>query len=101
MADYNVTVTNSDIKIVSVGTQGDPGVGVPVGGLAGQFLRKLTNNNYEAEWTNSSSTASAIVSDSEPLTGSNGELWFNDSTDVLRVYAGSTWQTQTLDDGFF
>lgn len=101
MSDYNVVVDTSGIKVVSVGIQGEPGVGVPPGGLAGQFLRKLTNNNFEAEWTNSSSTAAAIVTDSEPLTGSTGELWYNDSTDILRVYASGTWQNQTLDDGFF
>lgn len=101
MADYNVTVDTSDIKIVQVAVQGDPGAGVPTGGTAGQFLRKATNNDFETEWTNSSSTAAAIVSDSPPLTGSTGELWFQDSTDVLRVYAAGNWQGQTLDDGFF
>lgn len=34
------------------GAQGDPGVGVPVGGTAGQVLAKDTNADYDTTWVN-------------------------------------------------
>jgi hypothetical protein len=69
-----VVITEGDNYIIEVGTQGPPGV---------------------------DGAGRATVQDSEPLVAVNGELWFNDSTDVLKVYANGVWQTQTLDDEFF
>lgn len=37
-------------KIATVGQQGEPGEGVPAGGLSGQFLRKSSNVSYDTEW---------------------------------------------------
>jgi hypothetical protein len=51
--------TYNDLLTISVtpigdaglsGNQGEPGVGVPLGGLAGQILRKVSNTDYETEW---------------------------------------------------
>lgn len=37
-------------KLATVGQQGEPGEGVPTGGLSGQFLRKQSNVSYDTEW---------------------------------------------------
>lgn len=80
---YNVTVSGDTIEVIlndtpqvtlEVGVQGPPGI---------------------------SGIGKATVQDSTPLVGTEGELWFNDSTNILRIYANSDWQFQTLDDGYF
>lgn len=43
------TVTNG-----ANGQDGDPGVGVPTGGTAGQILAKASGTNYDTEWVNQS-----------------------------------------------
>lgn len=43
--------------------------------------------------------ALATVADSAPPTGQNGQLWFNFSSNVLRVWYDDGWEDQTLDDG--
>lgn len=37
-------------NLATVGQQGDPGEGVPTGGLSGQFLRKQSDISYDTEW---------------------------------------------------
>ncbi|MEM9945482.1 MAG: hypothetical protein AAF810_05390 [Cyanobacteria bacterium P01_D01_bin.36] len=44
-------------------------------------------------------SALAIVADSEPPTGDDGQLWYNFSTNILRVRYDGNWDDQTLDDG--
>ncbi len=72
-----VIVTEGNNYIIEVGIQGPPGTG------------------------GSGSGGGAIIQDSQPLTGTEGQLWFNDSTDILKVYANGVWQTQTMDDEYF
>ncbi len=83
MSNYTVTIqeTNNQVSItgeqniiVETGVQGPPGI---------------------------DGIGTALVSDSTPLTGQDGELLFNPTNKVLRVYANSDWQFQTMDDGFF
>ena len=69
-----VVIVDGDNYIVEVGTQGPPGI---------------------------DGAGRAIVQDSPPLVGVEGELWFDDSTDILKIYANGTWQSQTLDDQFY
>lgn len=38
------------IPIVSAGVDGDPGEGVPTGGTTGQYLRKESSTDYDADW---------------------------------------------------
>jgi hypothetical protein len=45
-----VTIDNNTIQVVTVGTQGAAGVGVPSGGEAGQVLAKVDAENYNTEW---------------------------------------------------
>lgn len=58
---HNIKVTNINRNIVlrhtghrgpegPEGLQGDPGVGVPAGGLDGQILQKASNADYDFEW---------------------------------------------------
>lgn len=70
--DYTVNVGVNRTLVIETGVQGPPG---------------------EASF--------ALIQDVEPTTGIEGQLWFNDTTDVLKVYADGTWQTQTMDDEYF
>lgn len=69
-----VVVVDGENYIIEVGTQGPPGI---------------------------DGAGRATVQDSPPLVGVEGELWFDDSTDILKIYANGTWQSQTLDDQFY
>ena len=55
------------------GAQGIPGVGVPVGGLTGQFLSKASNTSYDTAWTTLSlagyATESWVTAGFYPLVG--------------------------------
>ena len=55
------------------GAQGSPGVGVPVGGLTGQFLSKASNTSYDTAWTTLSlagyATESWVTAGFYPLVG--------------------------------
>lgn len=53
------------------------------------------------EGSGGTAKALANVTDSEPLSGDTGELWFNDSTDELKVRANAAWNALTVDDGHF
>lgn len=46
----NKTITIAEMPI---GAKGDPGVGVPAGGLEGQILTKISDNDFETEWKSS------------------------------------------------
>ena len=43
--------------------------------------------------------ALATISDSAPPTGQNGQFWFNQTTNELRIWYQDGWERQTLDDG--
>lgn len=77
MSQVEIIVQDSNNYILEVNTQGPPGIAGDAG------------------------IGKAYVSSSAPLTGLEGELWFNDETEVLRVYANGSWQVQTMDDEFF
>jgi hypothetical protein len=55
------------------GPQGAPGVGVPAGGTAGQFLTKIDGTNYNTDWTTVNltglATESWVTAGFYPLTG--------------------------------
>jgi hypothetical protein len=71
---FNVYVEDSTNVVVTVGEQGPPG---------------------------NSAIGRALVQDAEPTSGTTGDLWFSDETDVLKIYANGVWQNQTIDDQFF
>jgi hypothetical protein len=69
------------------GSQGIPGVGVPVGGTAGQVLAKVDGVNYNTEWIDQSAP-DFISSVSAPLAVTSGNLTVN-----LSGYATETFVT--------
>ncbi len=76
MSNSNIEIIVSDDSnyIIEIGTQGPAGV---------------------------DGAGRAVVQDTPPLTGVNGELWFDDSTEILKVYVNGAWRNQTLDDQFY
>jgi hypothetical protein len=69
------------------GSQGIPGVGVPVGGTAGQVLAKVDGVDYNTEWIDQSAP-DFISSVSAPLAVTTGNLTIN-----LAGYATETFVT--------
>jgi hypothetical protein len=45
-----VAVSDTEIEVITVGTQGPAGVGVPAGGTTRQALVKASDANYDVEW---------------------------------------------------
>lgn len=43
------------------GDQGDPGVGVPTGGTAGQVLAKNSSTNYDTSWVDQTGGSGSAV----------------------------------------
>lgn len=66
------------------GDDGAPGVGVPVGGSAGQILRKASETNYDTEWATPSSGGTGGAVDS--VNGQDGVVVL-DAGDVGAVPA--------------
>ena len=54
------------------GASGAPGVGVPVGGTAGQVLSKIDATNYNTQWVTGSGGGQAWVVDQIPVETPNG-----------------------------
>ena len=71
----------------SQGSQGIPGVGVPVGGTAGQVLAKVDGVDYNTEWIDQSAP-DFISSVSAPLAVTSGNLTID-----LSAYATETFVT--------
>lgn len=80
------------------GPQGIPGVGVPTGGTAGQFLTKIDGTNYNTAWTSLSldgyATESWVTAGFYPLTGNpSGFLTSSALTPYLTISsAAATYQ---------
>lgn len=49
---YTITLTDGTTSTFTVtnGAKGDKGDSIPSGGIAGQFLKKKSNTDYEYEW---------------------------------------------------
>ncbi len=81
------------------GPQGTPGVGVPTGGTAGQFLAKVDGTNYNTAWTTLNlegyATESWVTAGFYPLTGNpSGFLTSSALTPYLTISsAAATYQT--------
>lgn len=78
MSDITVEVVNPGITVSSTqaginialnsGKDGDPGIGVPVGGTVGQVLSKKTTTDFDTEWVDQTG-GSGGTSDHGELTG--------------------------------
>ena len=61
-----VTESSEDITVNVSNAPGPAGVGVPIGGTAGQVLKKLSNTNYDTFWT--------LDGVGVPYTGATGDV---------------------------
>jgi hypothetical protein len=50
VSETEVTITVTDSGVVLSVAQGQAGIGVPSGGLTGEVLTKVSNDNYDTEW---------------------------------------------------
>lgn len=63
---HRITITDEegdntfDVMNGAQGAQGEPGEGVPAGGVTGQVLKKRSNTNYDTYWTNESGTVLSV-----------------------------------------
>ena len=55
-----VVKKDGSIDVLTVGTQGANGVGVPTGGTTGQVLKKTSNSDYATEWGNESGGSGGV-----------------------------------------
>jgi hypothetical protein len=55
------TVKTTVITVAQLGKQGFSGVGVPIGGTAGQVLAKIDNVNYNTHWVDDLNISKFIV----------------------------------------
>ena len=62
---YTITLTDGTTSTFTVtnGAKGDKGDSIPSGGIAGQFLKKKSNTDYEYEWADI--TPTAVISNAE------------------------------------
>ena len=66
--EVTITVTSSGVTLTV--QSGQPGIGVPSGGTTGQYLRKLSNTNYDTGWASEGSTGTVTqVNTGAGLTG--------------------------------
>ena len=79
MATYPTVIENENL-VVTIGVQGPPGAD-GVDGVDGHGL--------------------AIVSETEPLTAAEGDIWFNPTTKLEKIYATGAWQSKTIDGLYF
>lgn len=68
----------------AAGLQGEPGEGLPTGGTTGQYLRKLSDTDYDYEWQTIALTALSALSDVDTTGASDGNALIYDA-------ATSTW----------
>lgn len=52
--------TSFDVMNGAQGAQGEPGAGVPAGGVTGQVLKKRSNADYDTEWANESGSVTSV-----------------------------------------
>ena len=52
--------TTFDVMNGAQGEQGEPGEGVPTGGVTGQVLKKRTNTDYDTYWANESGGVTSV-----------------------------------------
>lgn len=66
------------------GIQGETGVGIPLGGTAGQYLRKNSVTDYDVTWTSLSNIASSGL--------------YADLINIPTTYTNFTYNTPTIND---
>src|SRR3954452_12175932 len=70
-AEAEVIMGGTDAEVLFVGElgpQGPPGIGIPAGGEPGQFLRKASDDDYQAEWVSTDGADAHFQQDFQPAT---------------------------------
>lgn len=79
----------SDITVLVISAEGE--------GASSNWRFALTGLDGTGSVPDPSATTT-IISESAPLTASQGELWYNPANQVLSVYVDDDWQTVGVDD---
>jgi hypothetical protein len=85
--------TPEDVTIelkLGQGAQGDPGEGVPVGGLTGQLLQKASDDDYDTEWTSDISVRKISFDTTSALTPETGEMVWDAETGSVDIGLNGT-----------
>lgn len=88
-------------KIATVGQQGEPGEGVPTGGLSGQFLRKQSDVSYDTEWVDAydkPQVDSKINNLTKRISTNTNDI--NRLNKFSIITLGTTW-TQDITNGYY
>jgi hypothetical protein len=86
---FNQTTQQWEYAVVGgQGPQGEIGVGLPTGGLAGMILSKQSSDDYDIEWIipPSGGGGSITTSDTKPLFPNDGDLWYDTADGLAYVY---------------
>ena len=82
--------------LATVGQQGDPGEGVPTGGLFGQFLRKRSNVSYDTEWVDAydkEQVDSKVAIQNTAISNIQGKV--DALTGTKEITLGTVWDSNT------
>lgn len=83
--EQQIAIPVSQVEVVTAGTQGPAGQGVPAGGTTGRFLKKNSGASYDVSWSAvdlASSSVTGRLSVNNMAALGNSKLW-------ARVSAGS------------
>jgi hypothetical protein len=76
--------------IVTLTTEGAPSQNIPDGAVAVDTENDVLYFRSQDEWIKSS-TSIVVISETEPQTGRNGDLWFTPIGDILYIYNVDEW----------
>jgi len=68
--------------------------------VAVSTTNKVVNQQYGVV-IESTSELLAIVQESEPTSGVEGQIWFQPVTQIMSVYTSGVWKPEFSDDGYF
>lgn len=94
---YDINVLKTDDAFQAVGgvttltTAGIPTASSPDGTIAVDTDNDVFYYRSGGEWLQVSSGASVVISATEPVGATSGDLWFNSSNLVLYILNGATW----------
>jgi hypothetical protein len=83
------------------GAAGSPGVGVPVGGTAGQFLTKIDGTNYNTDWTTVNLSAYAVKANNLSDLASASTARTNLGLGTMATATASDYSTTTVANGLY
>ena len=99
--NINIEIIDEIIDIIEVGIQGPPGppgVGMPRGGLADEFLKKNSDLDYDCKWEKIRTRLEKYkdINNEELI---EGLLWDNISIDAIQYHDGENTRTLLYSEG--